>query len=328
MACRLAAFALAAMIAALAPSTALADKGPNERKAAAHFRQGRAYFEQGLYGKALREFDAAYDLVPRALILFHIARAYEKTGDRARALENYRKFVALEPDGKVPDEARAEIARIEKQLAEETAAAREREAEQERLREEQERRAAQARADAHVTQARAFSDAGAHASAVTEYEQAYELVRDPELLFEIAAAHRAGDAKEKAREQFLRYLIEAPSGPRVDQAREQVAELTREIELGDQLAPAPERAPPAASEPTITQTLASAPGHSHSRDRARDRDTGPSWKWVGIGAAALAAGVLADVAPASASNGELDAMDFVPLGLYGVGATFVVVGAF
>lgn len=49
--------------------------------------------------------------------------------------------------------------------------------------------------------------------------------------------------------------------------------------------------------------------------------------WLGLGGAAILGGVVLDNAPESASNGELDVMDFVPVGLYTVGGIFLL-GAF
>jgi hypothetical protein len=50
--------------------------------------------------------------------------------------------------------------------------------------------------------------------------------------------------------------------------------------------------------------------------------------WLIAGAAVIAAGVAADVVPESGSNGSLDGMDLVPVGLYGIGITAVIIGVF
>jgi hypothetical protein len=49
--------------------------------------------------------------------------------------------------------------------------------------------------------------------------------------------------------------------------------------------------------------------------------------WLGMAGAAIIGGVVLDNVPETASNGELDVMDFVPVGLYTVGGIFVI-GAF
>jgi hypothetical protein len=59
-----------------------------------------------------------------------------------------------------------------------------------------------------------------------------------------------------------------------------------------------------------------------------DKDDGPSWGWIAAGAGLVAVGLIADLTPDSADNGELDPLDFVPLGLYGLGSFFIVRGVF
>ena len=49
--------------------------------------------------------------------------------------------------------------------------------------------------------------------------------------------------------------------------------------------------------------------------------------WLGMAGAAILGGVVLDNVPETASNGKLDAMDFVPVGLYTLGGIFVI-GAF
>ena len=49
--------------------------------------------------------------------------------------------------------------------------------------------------------------------------------------------------------------------------------------------------------------------------------------WLGLAGAAIAGGVVLDNVPESASNGELDGLDFVPAGLYTLGGIFLI-GAF
>lgn len=48
--------------------------------------------------------------------------------------------------------------------------------------------------------------------------------------------------------------------------------------------------------------------------------------WLGGGGASVVGGVLLDTLPASASNGEFDALDVVPVGLYAVGAGALIYG--
>jgi hypothetical protein len=49
--------------------------------------------------------------------------------------------------------------------------------------------------------------------------------------------------------------------------------------------------------------------------------------WLGLAGATILGGVVLDNVPETASNGEVDVMDFVPVGLYTVGGIFAI-GAF
>lgn len=64
------------------------------------------------YTAAIAELRAAYDVEPRPWLLFNIAQAYRLAGDDAAALDYYQRFVAIEPDGQVADQARTKIAAL------------------------------------------------------------------------------------------------------------------------------------------------------------------------------------------------------------------------
>ena len=49
--------------------------------------------------------------------------------------------------------------------------------------------------------------------------------------------------------------------------------------------------------------------------------------WLGLAGVTILGGVILDNAPDSASNGQFDGMDVVPVGLYGLGTGFLI-GAF
>lgn len=90
----------------------------DQRKAArVHFERGRAHHERHEYEAAIREYQLAYELQPSAGLLFNIAQAYLLSGDREKALENYRAYLREEPEGDVADLARQRIEAIEGELA-------------------------------------------------------------------------------------------------------------------------------------------------------------------------------------------------------------------
>src|SRR5262245_159678 len=86
-----------------------ADANPNQ-KAAAHYKQGKAFLDSGQYDKAIGEFEAAYALDKVASHLFNIARAYHLKNDLDKALEFYQKYLDAEPASPRAAEVRGLIA--------------------------------------------------------------------------------------------------------------------------------------------------------------------------------------------------------------------------
>ena len=108
--------ALAGAAAAQSQKKKAAD--PNERKASAHYKQGRAYFKAEVWDKALEEYKAAYQLSPKPLLLYHLATVYEKLGDKPTALDHYKRFLGEDPDSEGADEARTRVAILTRELKE------------------------------------------------------------------------------------------------------------------------------------------------------------------------------------------------------------------
>jgi tetratricopeptide (TPR) repeat protein len=71
----------------------------------------------------------------------------------------------------------------------------------------------------------AAQSAGDYDVAITFYEKAYELIPHPLLLFNIAQAHRLAGRIEQAETFYQRFLTTDPSGPEVQIARDQLAEI-------------------------------------------------------------------------------------------------------
>ncbi len=88
------ALAVAALLSLAA--SARADRADDEI-ARAHFATGVSYYDSGRYDSAVKEFREAYRLSHRPLLLFNIARAYEKMGDAGRASGYYRRYLESEP---------------------------------------------------------------------------------------------------------------------------------------------------------------------------------------------------------------------------------------
>lgn len=102
------AVAVVAAVAAVAPRDARAD----DANARSHFRQGLAFFRAGDYDRAISEYQLSYDLSPQPDLIFDIALCHDRAGRPEQALQSYRRYLELAPDGRVAEEAREDIARL------------------------------------------------------------------------------------------------------------------------------------------------------------------------------------------------------------------------
>jgi len=110
-----------------------AHAGPHKRKpdpasrfraeAEAHFQKGRELFAFGAYDDAIREYEAAYTLVPLPDLLFNIAQVYRTKGQRDQAIAYYRRYLEAAPHGDAADIARSHIAAMEEEIRTEREAA-------------------------------------------------------------------------------------------------------------------------------------------------------------------------------------------------------------
>jgi tetratricopeptide (TPR) repeat protein len=84
----------------LVASTAYAQTETDER-ARTHFEAGRQHFEDGSYERALEEFNRAYELSPRPVMLFNIGATQERLAmldEAAATLERYVREVPEAPN--------------------------------------------------------------------------------------------------------------------------------------------------------------------------------------------------------------------------------------
>jgi hypothetical protein len=85
-------------------------------KARAHFKQGRAYQEAGAYTQAVAEFEAAYALDPLPELLFNIGQALRLAGRKQDALDRFKQYLEVQPNGRGADEARQHVATLTREL--------------------------------------------------------------------------------------------------------------------------------------------------------------------------------------------------------------------
>lgn len=303
---------LAALAFALSwSSSAFAQSREDRRKALEHFEQGEAYMKVQAYDKAVEEYRAAYEAVPKPGFLFNIGMAYKAAGEKRKALEHFRKYLALEPNGRASTEARAYATSIEREIkAEEDAAAEEARRQQE-VEEEKEKARARARAAAKLREKKEWD------GAADELRAAFDTHPDPEYVFQLAEVYRLAGDRPRAIVEYERYRTLAPNGPHSPDAFEKITKLKLEIEEASRPEPRP------ASGANLAD-----PNVSVSEKKKEKKKSGLDWHWLAIGAAAVAAGLVSDLAPSNAKNGELDGSDFIPVGLYGVGGLFLIAGVF
>lgn len=104
-------FAYAVPLAAQAPST--------DSEARVRFEAGRMAFAAERYEDALVDFERAYELSHRPVLLFNIAQSYARLGRNREAVDAYRHFLSEAPEGEAGrEEADAQIVLLERAIAE------------------------------------------------------------------------------------------------------------------------------------------------------------------------------------------------------------------
>lgn len=113
----------ACVVVSLASPSVAGPPQDNKALAAAHYKLGATLFDQGSYDEAFNEFEQAYQLAPRPLVVYHMARARQRAGKLADALALYNRYLTQEPTGKASDDAKTQIDAIQKELEAQRAAA-------------------------------------------------------------------------------------------------------------------------------------------------------------------------------------------------------------
>lgn len=199
--------------------------------------------------------------------------------------------------------------------------------------------ASRTRAREHYQKAKAFQEAGRYAEAIAEYQRAHEAVADPAFIYNVARClHLSGD-RERAIETYEAYLAERSKGEIADEARGFAAELRAEL-AAEKEAAEKEAAEEKSRASRLAPDRAVADGGGDEDDGGRvdlsQQDEPPAPRrsaarrvaWIAGGAALIGGGVLVDTVPDSASNGTLEATDFIPVGLYLAGLAAISLGIF
>jgi len=120
-------------------------------------------------------------------------------------------------------------------------------------------------------------DLGRYGEAIQEYEAAYLLVPDPNLLYNIGQAYRLWDKPEEAVRSYKNYLRNRENAPNRAEVEKRIVELERAVEIRHRS----EAAPPApASGPSVLEASAGASSvaaPAGGQPAGTVVQSGPSW---------------------------------------------------
>jgi len=103
------------LLAALVAEVRAESPDPRAR-AKEHFEHAEAHYQAEAYDRAISEYLEAYRLVAEPELLFNVAQAYRRQGDRPRAVEYFEKYLAVAPDGRVAARARALLGEVKLEM--------------------------------------------------------------------------------------------------------------------------------------------------------------------------------------------------------------------
>lgn len=83
------------------------------------YEEATAAFGLGRYADAAEKYEAAFAIRPDPALLYNAAQAYRLGGNKARALELYRNYVRLYPDGSNSNDARSHVVALKKEIEDE-----------------------------------------------------------------------------------------------------------------------------------------------------------------------------------------------------------------
>lgn len=312
---------------ALLFTTAAPASGAPDPKAAAHYKQGKAFLDAKDYDRAITEFEAAFVLDKKSAHLYNIAKAYEGKTDFEKAVHYYQRFLDADPppDPKLAAEVRVLIVVatksrddvIAKRRADEEAAR----IAAEKARLDQEQAGKRVAAASRVKNAEAFAAKGAWVDAGNEHRAAFDVDGDPSHLIAAGDAYKRADL-EKARDAYRAYVDKVPAGAESDGVRGKLADTTKQLEDAD------------AARKRREAQEAKDRQEREERDRRElerpKRKPHVSFKrgWIVVGAGVILTGLVADLKAPNADNGRLDASDFVGPAMYGLGSLAVLRGVF
>ena len=176
----------------------------------------------------------------------------------------------------------------------------------------------------HAQKATKLAEQGRCGKAIPEYTKAYDILKDPAILFNRAECQRTLEHNEDALADYERFLVELPKAPNRETVQSRIDELRAKLNM-PALAPgkAAANAAPILDDADDETTPSGTPGekdlswtppppagsgvHLGVDEAAVDEDDkGISpWVWVGVGAAVVAAGAVAAILILSNKDTEI-----------------------
>ncbi len=86
------------------------------RAAKSHYASGDQAFKEGHYERALREFEAGYQAIPRPAFLLNMGHCQRRLGDPRQARELYRLFLEAEPHSPLRAEVESVMAELQNEM--------------------------------------------------------------------------------------------------------------------------------------------------------------------------------------------------------------------
>jgi tetratricopeptide (TPR) repeat protein len=88
-----------------------------DRQARSEFQAGRDAFDGGRWEDALTHFQKAYELSPRPVLLYNIAKAQDNLGQLRAALGTYKRYLAAVPEAGNRGAVERRVAELEVEVA-------------------------------------------------------------------------------------------------------------------------------------------------------------------------------------------------------------------
>lgn len=105
------------LLPATTHAQAAASAADTEEQARAHFRLGRAHYDNGNFAQAGIEFEEAYRISQRAALLYNIYLAYRDANDTRKAADALRKYLQLEEGIENRGQLESRLAALDRALA-------------------------------------------------------------------------------------------------------------------------------------------------------------------------------------------------------------------